>query len=50
VLDQGDENNLNMRVLASRANKHLPKIRADLELLERMLETYEKSKKTNHVA
>ena len=35
------EKNLNMRVMVSRAKKHLPMIRKDLELLEKLLARYE---------
>jgi hypothetical protein len=35
---------LNIQVLVARARKHLPQIRADLELLERLLEVYEGEK------
>jgi hypothetical protein len=41
---QNGEKNLNMRVLASRARKNLPAIKADLELLERLLQVYQKTK------
>jgi len=34
-----------VRSLASRAKRHLPQIKADLELLEKLLETYERTKK-----
>ena len=43
-LKQDGEKNLNMRVLASRARKNLPEIRKDLELLEKLLQTYQKEK------
>jgi len=33
-----------IRALASRTRRHLPQIRQDLELLERLMETYERSK------
>lgn len=41
-LKQDGRKNLNMRVLASRARKNLPKAKADLELLEKLLETYQR--------
>jgi len=44
-LKQDGEKNLNMRVLASRARKNLPKIKEDLELLDRLLTTYENETK-----
>ena len=34
-----------IRALASRARRHIPQIRKDLELLEGLLATYEKTKK-----
>ena len=43
-LKHDDEKNLNMCVLASRGRKHLPQMHADLELLEKLLETYERDK------
>lgn len=33
-----------IRGLASRAKRHVPQIREDLELLEQLIETYEKHK------
>jgi hypothetical protein len=39
-LKQDGEKSLNMRVLTSRARKHLPKIKQDLELLERLPQVY----------
>jgi hypothetical protein len=41
-LKQDGEKTLNMRVLASRAKKNLPRIREDLKLLEKLLETYQR--------
>jgi len=43
-LKQDGEKNLNMRVLASRARKNIPEIKADLELLEKLLQAYHKTK------
>jgi len=43
-LKQDGEKNLNMRVLAFLARKNLPQIRRDLELLEKLLQTYQKTK------
>lgn len=47
-LKQDGEKNLNMRVLTSRAKKHLPRIREDLELLQKLLQTYQKTKRENN--
>jgi len=44
-LKQDGEKDVNMRVLAHLAKKNLPQIRKDLELLERLLETYQKEAK-----
>lgn len=38
------EKDVNIRQLVMRSRRHLPKIRADLELLEKLLETYGKHK------
>jgi hypothetical protein len=43
-LKQDGEKMLNIRVLVSRAKKQLPKIKGDLELLEKLLATYEREK------
>jgi glutaredoxin 2 len=43
-LKQDGERTLNIQVLVARARKYLPQIRADLDTLERLLETYERSK------
>ena len=37
---------MNIQVLVARARKHTPLIRSDLELLEKLLETYEREKRT----
>jgi len=34
-----------IRALASRARRHAPQIKKDIELLERLMKTYEKAKK-----
>jgi len=44
-LKQNGEKTLNIQVLASRTRSYLPQIKADLELLEKLLETYERTKK-----
>ena len=44
-LKQDGEKDVNMRVLAYLAKKNLPRIRADLELLEKLLQTYQKEAK-----
>jgi hypothetical protein len=41
---QNGEKEVNMRVLAHLAKKNLPRIKADLELLEKLLDTYAKEK------
>jgi hypothetical protein len=43
-LKQDGERTLNIKILTVRARKYLPHIRADLELLEDVLETYERDK------
>jgi hypothetical protein len=43
-LKQDGERTLNIKILTVRARKYLPQIRADLELLENVLETYERDK------
>ena len=42
---QDGEKTLNIQVLVSRVRNYLPQIKADLELLEKLLETYERTKK-----
>jgi hypothetical protein len=44
-IKQDGERTLNIQVLVTRCRKHLPQIRSDLELLERLLEVYERTKK-----
>ena len=39
-LKRDGEKNLNIRVIISRAKKQLPKIREDLELLEKLMDHY----------
>ena len=41
---QDGEKTVYMRVLTSRARKNLPRIKADLELLEQLLATYGRKK------
>jgi len=41
---QDGEKNLYMRVLTSRARKNLPRIKADLQLLEQLLDSYGRQK------
>ena len=43
-LKQDGERTLNIKILALRARKHLPMIRSDLALLEKLMETYERAK------
>ena len=38
------EKDVNIRQLAMRCRRHMPQIRADLELLEKLLATYERDK------
>lgn len=45
-LKQDGERTLNIRVLTIRARRYLPQIRADIELLEKVLESYEREKTT----
>ena len=42
---QDGEKTLNIQVLVSRVRNYLPQIKRDLELLEKLLETYERTKK-----
>ena len=42
---QDGEKTLNIQVLVSRVRNYLPQIKADLELLEKLLETYERTRK-----
>ena len=44
-LKQDGDKTLNIRVLVQRGRTHLPQIKQDLELLQRLLETYERTKK-----
>ena len=44
-IKQDGERTLNVQVLVSRVRNYLPQIKADLELLEKLLETYERTKK-----
>jgi hypothetical protein len=43
-LKQNGDKTMNMRQLAFLANKYHTTIRADLELIEKLLETYERNK------
>jgi DNA primase catalytic subunit len=43
-LKQDGEKQIYVRKIAYGARKYLPQIRADLELLEKLLETYEREK------
>jgi hypothetical protein len=43
-LKQDGERTLNIKILTVRARKYLPQIREDLELLEKVLATYERDK------
>ena len=43
-LKRNGERSLGVRVLVTRCRRHVAKIRADLELIESLLETYERSK------
>ena len=43
-LKANGEKNLNVRVLVSRARNYLPQIEKDLALLEKLLETYQRTK------
>ena len=43
-LKQDGKRNLNIQVLVARSRKYFPQIRADLDLLEKLLETYERKK------
>jgi hypothetical protein len=43
-LKQDGERILNIKSLTARARKYIPRIRADLELLEDVLDTYERDK------
>jgi hypothetical protein len=43
-LKRDGERTLNIKILTVRARKYLPQIRADLELLEDVLGTYERDK------
>jgi len=43
-LKQNGEKTLNIQVLVSRTRSYLPQIKQDLELLEKLLETYERTK------
>ena len=43
-LKQNGEKTVNIQVLVTRARKHLPQIRADVDLLEKVRETYERTK------
>jgi hypothetical protein len=43
-LRQDGEKEAPIRKIANRARNHLPKIKEDLELLERLLATYEREK------
>jgi len=45
-IKQDGERTLNVQVLVSRVRNYLPQIKADLELLEKLLETYERTKGT----
>ena len=38
------EKDVNIRQLAMRSRRHMPQIRADLELLEKLLDVYEREK------
>jgi hypothetical protein len=42
-LRQDGEKEAPIRKIANRARDHLPKIKADLELLEKLLQTYQKA-------
>jgi len=44
-LKANGEKSMHMRVVATRARLYLPQIKRDLELLEKLLATYEKAKK-----
>jgi hypothetical protein len=43
-LKQDGERSLNIQVLVARGRKYLPQIRTDLDLLEKLLEAYERNK------
>ena len=43
-IKQDGERTLNVQVLVSRVRNYLPQIKADLELLEKLLETYDRTK------
>jgi hypothetical protein len=44
-LRQDGERTLNIQVLVARGRKYLPQIKTDLDLLEKLVETYEQSKR-----
>jgi hypothetical protein len=43
-IKQDGERTVNVRVLTIRARRYLPKIKEDIELLQQVLETYERDK------
>ena len=43
-IKQDGQRTLNIKILALRARKHLPLIRSDLDLLEKLVDTYQRNK------